>query len=77
MCDLPSHVHYLIYFIHNSHMAVMGHMRGLGTARDYKVTDGNLGYGVCIQMLKDSTPQQLYCGNKKILFIYLYYHVTM
>ena len=28
----------------------MGHMRGLGTARDYQVTDGNLGYGVCINL---------------------------
>ena len=28
----------------------MGHTRGLGTARDYQVTDGNLGYGVCIHI---------------------------
>ena len=28
----------------------MGHMRGLGTARDSQVTDCILGYGVCIHI---------------------------
>ena len=28
----------------------MGHTRGLGTARDYRDTDVNLGYDVCIHI---------------------------
>ena len=35
------------------HMELAGHTRGLGTARDKRVTQGNPGYGVGIQILKE------------------------
>ena len=33
------------------HIAAVGHTLALGDAQDHRDTDGDLGHGVCIQML--------------------------
>ena len=39
-----------------SSTARSGHTGGLGTERDVQVTDGDLGHGICVQILNHSHP---------------------
>ena len=43
---------HLLNMAYPGHTALAGHMRGLGTERDKRVTHSNLGYGVGIHMVK-------------------------